>query len=61
MEGLDLDNILDEDAMSLFNDDGTQEDTTPEDTPDNTGDNEQKEKRILLRILQKECLENQRA
>ena len=45
MEGLDLDNILDEDAMSLFNDDGTQEDTTPEDTPDNTGDNEQKEKK----------------
>lgn len=45
MEGLDLDNILDEDAMSLFNDDGTQEDTTPEDTPDNTGDDEQKEKK----------------
>ena len=45
MEGLDLDNILDEDAMSLFNDDGTQEDTTPEDTSDNTGDNEQKEKK----------------
>lgn len=45
MEGLDLDNILDEDAMSLFNDDGTQEDTTSEDTPDNTGDNEQKEKK----------------
>lgn len=45
MEGLDLDNILDEDAMSLFNDDGTQEDTTPEDTPDNTGDKEQKEKK----------------
>jgi len=45
MEGLDLDNILDEDAMSLFNDDGTQEDTTPEDTPDNTGDGEQRDKK----------------
>lgn len=45
MEGLDLDNILDEDAMSLFNDDGTQGDTTPDETPDDTGDGEKKEKK----------------
>ena len=45
MEGLDLDNILDEDAMSLFNDDGTQGDATPDETPDDTGDGEKKEKK----------------
>ena len=44
MEGLDLDNILDEDAMSLFNDDGIQEDTTPEETPDESGNSEKQEK-----------------
>lgn len=32
MEGLDLDNILDDDALSLFNDNGKQEVSTPEKT-----------------------------
>lgn len=33
MEGLEIENILDEESMNLFNDDGTQETTSPENTP----------------------------
>lgn len=45
MEGLNLDNILDEDAMGLFNDDETQEDTIPEnDKPGEPGNSDTKNK-----------------
>lgn len=42
MEGLDLDNILDEAEIGLFNDTGKQEDTPPANEPSDEGTEESK-------------------
>lgn len=44
MEGLEIENILDEESMNLFNDDGTQETTSPENTPPATEEETKVEK-----------------
>ena len=44
MEGLEIENILDEESMNLFNDDGTQETTSPENTPPVTKEESKVEK-----------------
>ena len=44
MEGLEIEDILDEESMNLFNDNGTQETTSPENSPPATKEETKVEK-----------------